>query len=292
MPLRAVRRMYWLPLLLLTLAWSPLPADELTGRDLMEESFRRHDHHPYTYEQQSLILTDKAGRRDVRRLRRFSRAEEDGTVRFLLTFDYPPEVRGVALLATWTGDDAFEHSLYLPAFGARLKTSSEGGRRTPFLGSDFTVQDLLPEPLDQFEYQREADVLIDELPHFVITARPRDTKVQTETGYHLRRLYLRQDSHFVVRIDYFDRLDRPSRRRTAHDLLPVRGEMWRAGMVLMEDLESGHASLLKTARRVFSPDYVPSELFTAEWILAKRHMRDERAAFLDRGTDVNGETAR
>jgi len=37
-------------------------------------------------------------------------------------------------------------------------------------------------------------------------------------------------------------------------------------MILMENMKDQHQSLIKTSRRIFSHDYVPLEIFTAEWL--------------------------
>ena len=37
-------------------------------------------------------------------------------------------------------------------------------------------------------------------------------------------------------------------------------------MILMENKKEQHLSLIKTSRRIFSHDYVPAEIFTAEWL--------------------------
>ena len=92
-------------------------ADKWTGRRIMEEVFKRHELFPYVYEKQTLIMTDSAGNRDVREMRRFSRAERDGTVKYLLVFDNPVEIRGVALLAIRQPSGQGESKIYLPAFG-------------------------------------------------------------------------------------------------------------------------------------------------------------------------------
>jgi hypothetical protein len=37
-------------------------------------------------------------------------------------------------------------------------------------------------------------------------------------------------------------------------------------MILMEDKKLQHQSLIKITKRVFSHDYVPAEVFTAQWL--------------------------
>lgn len=79
------------------LACQQVPADAggpADGLAVMQESQRRHDLYPYVFEEQTMVLVDRHGNRNTRKLRRYSRVEADGTVRLLLAFDYPPEIRG------------------------------------------------------------------------------------------------------------------------------------------------------------------------------------------------------
>jgi hypothetical protein len=92
-------------------------SSEMTGAEIMEEVDKRHQQFPYIYEEQSMILVDRYGEQDTRKARRYSRVEEDGTVRFLLLFDYPQEVKGVALLANREPDGKTNKYIYLPAYG-------------------------------------------------------------------------------------------------------------------------------------------------------------------------------
>ena len=270
-------------LLLLPVFSRSVQADEKwTGRRIMEEGLKRHHLFPYVFEEQTMILMDRAGNRDVRKLRRFSRVEKDGTVKYLLVFDNPAEVRGVALLAIRHRSGREEGGIYLPAFGKELKSSSGNGRGSHFLGTDFAIEDLTPEILSDFRYVRVADKKIDKIAHFVVEAFPRDDKIERSTGYSLRRHFIRQDNFFIVRTDYFDRRGRFFKRQTRHDLKRVDGDMWRANMTLMESHKERHKTLIKINRRVFSHDYVPPEMFTTAWLLENRHIQStERRLFQD-----------
>lgn len=247
-------------------------AGDWSGQRIMDEVVKRHEYYPYTFERQSMILQDKAGNRDVRQLRRYSRLEDDGRLNYLLVFDQPAEVRGVTLLATRYPSGRIDNGIYLPAFGPELKRSAGESRSTPFLGTDFTVQDMTPEITADFNYRREDDLKIEGVQHFVITALPKTPDIEQATGYSLRRLYIRQDIFFVVRTDFFDREGHLFKRSTQHDLKRVDGSMWRANMTLMQDFHEQHMSLLKIDQRIFSKDYVPAEIFTPEHILADRNV--------------------
>jgi hypothetical protein len=264
--------------------------DPWTGGRIMHEVFARHEMSPYVYEEQTMILEDRSGNRDVSKLRRFSRAEKDGTVKVLLVFDSPAEVRGVALLGTGQHSGRGEWRIYLPAFGKELKSLDGRARGTRFLGTDLTVEDLTAEVLSDFRYVRAADQRIDQSAHYVVEAFPQDEEVARTTGYSLRRHFIRQDTFFIVRTDYYDYRKRFFKRQTFHDLKKMDGDMWRANMMSMEDHKEHHKTLIKTDRRVFSRDYVPQEVFTTPWLLENRHIRTSEKSLFRGPSRPLGET--
>ena len=91
------------------------PYAKLDGAQLMETVYKRHQQYPYVFEQQSMIMVDAHGNTNTRKLRRYSRVEEDGLSRFLLLFDSPVDVKGVALLAEREENGTANQSFYLPA---------------------------------------------------------------------------------------------------------------------------------------------------------------------------------
>jgi len=218
-----------------------------------------------------MILMDAAGHRDARKLRRFSRIESDGTLKYLLVFDHPDEVRGVALLAIRHPSGRVDNHIYLPAFGPRLKFGTGDARGTHLLGTDFALEDLTAELMSDFRYQRREDREIEKVDYFVVDAYPKDQEIERASGYGRKRHFVRQDNLFLTRTDYFDNKDNLVKRQTRHDLRPVDGDMWRADMILMEDHREQHKTLIKIDERVFSRDYVPAELFTPERLLAGVH---------------------
>jgi len=229
-----------------------------------------------------MILIDSAENRDVRKARRFSRVEPDATVKYLLIFDHPAEVRGVALLAIRHPSGRIESKIYLPAFGKELKSTSGKSRGNHFLGTDFAIEDLAPEVLSDFRYVRKTDYKIGKILYFVVEAFPKDSEIERATGYGLHRHFIRQDNFYIVRTDYYDPRGRLLKRRTHHDLKMVDGTMWRANMILMENHKEQHKTLIKINQRVFSHDYVPPEMFTSEWLLENRHVQStEKRLFQD-----------
>jgi hypothetical protein len=215
------------------------------GRDLIEESLRRHAPPAHVYEEQALVMTDHQGLISVRTARYYAVRDESGS-RKLRVIDTPAEAKGTAIF------------IVRDAGGA----SRTGAAATATVfGSNFSVADLDGEQIRDFHYEREGDHDIDRVAHHVLRAVPVGEAVVRRMGYHERRIYLRKDNLFVSRIDYRDRDGREARRQTFRDPRPDESGAWRAGMVLMEDLRNGGRSLLKVERRVHSADYVPAAVF-------------------------------
>ncbi|MBF0188597.1 MAG: outer membrane lipoprotein-sorting protein [Magnetococcales bacterium] len=255
----------------------PLPFREESnwnGDQIMDEVMKRHEQYPFVFEEQTMILQDKRGNRDVRSLRRYSRVENNGAVKYLLIFDNPPTVRGTALLAIRHADGIREDSVYLPALTGALMSLKGAEDGSHFLGTDFAVADLAPEAPEMFIYTRTKDRTFAKVAYFVVDAHPvnEDGKRVKKEGY--RRHFIRQDTFFLSRTDFFDRRGRLIKTRTFHDLKRIDGKMWRGNMVLMDNHKSGSETLIKINRRIFSQDYVPPEMFTAEWLTSNKHVGD------------------
>jgi len=245
-----------------------------TGSQIMAEVFQRHKLFPYVYEEQTMVLTDKAGHRDVRKMRRFSRLEKGGTAKILLVFDSPAEVRGTALRIIRHGTGSVENQIYLPALGEELSSGQAKDQGRDFLGTDFALEDLM-ESLNDFRYLRKPDQSIAKTVYFVVDAFPADDKKSGHTGYSMRRFFIRQDIYYIVRTDYYDRGFRFYKQLTSHDLQQVDRHMWRANMLFMENQRQNHTTLIKIDRRVFSRDYVLPKIFTPAWVGENRHINVE-----------------
>ena len=246
------------------------PFDGWSGRTLLDLVYRRHQQYPYVYEEQSMILVDKEGHKNTRRLRRYSRVDGTGTADFLLLFDSPLDVKGVALLAQREKDGRSEHSFYLPALGETFIENTpgpEGKSEDNVLGTDYSIGNLVGDMLDHHQHVRRDDTTINETDYFVVDVYDLDSTAEDKPE---RRHYIRKDNLYISRTDHFDEIGRLQKRQTNHDLTNVHGDMWRANMMMMDNLQPEHRTIIKINRRVFSADYVPDEVFSESWIVANQ----------------------
>jgi len=255
----------------------------MSGRGLMQAVYDRHQQYPYVYEEQSMVLIDRKGNRETRKLRRYSRVEKNLFSRFLLLFDSPEDVKGVAVLAEVSPAGEVKQSVYLPAYGDLMIENGLGAIDTDFLGTDFSVEDLTGENLDEYSFRRQRDAIIEDIPYFVVDVYHLEERNRT---YPLRRHYLLKENLFITRTDHFDDAGRLNKRHTRHDLTHVLGGMWRANMMLMEDHRHNHQTLIKINKRIFSADYVPAEVFTAEWLFQNSRPAEEASETVTPETEL------
>ena len=242
-----------------------LAAGFWSGLQIMQEVHRRQRQFPYVYEEHSIVLVDSTGQRDTRQARLYSRVEDNGELKILYIFESPAEVRGVTLMAVRGADGKTATSIYLPAFGDRFIKSSLTGSNGNFLGTDFTIEDLIAEDLGAYRYVRRDDEKAEGLDYFVIDVYP--SGQGPVSGHPLKRHYVRQDCFVITRTDYFDNQGRLYKQLRKYDLKKLGDEIWGANMILMEDKKLQQQSLIKVDRRVFSKDYVPEEMFSRDWVL-------------------------
>ncbi len=244
--------------------------DEASGLKIMQEVHKRHQQFAFVYEEQSMVMIDRNGDRDTRKLKRYSRVEDDGTVKFLLLFDSPAEIKGVALLASRDESGQTTKYVYLPALGEQLIESISSGLDGNFLGTDFSIENITGEVLDDYIYVRRPDKKINYVEYFVVDV------YRVEEGLAenmlpadkqaLRRHSICKNNFYITKTEYFDKQGKVYKKQTHHDLRVVDGDMWRADMILMENSKEQHQSLIKIDRRIFSQDYVSAEIFTADWL--------------------------
>lgn len=259
--------------LLVGLLWvaGSIGAEELTGRQIADQAAERHEA-PYELEMQQMALIDKKGHQEVREVRRHVRKGEDGQFKYLIVFDSPPGVKGVALL-TWQHDEADDDQwLYLPAQGDQLKRIAKGSKKNYFMGTDFTYEDLVSESRDKFTFTRLADEALDGTACFVVDIAPATPELAKDSGYQKRTVWVRQDTFAIIRTDYFDKQGKLLKRQTADELANVSGLLWRAAISRMENFSNGHATHVRIEKRLLEESAVPEEHFQQRFLQSGQHL--------------------
>ncbi len=257
---------------LLVFVIGPVAAEELTGRQIIDQVAERHQQ-PFEYEEQELVLTDKAGNKETREMRRFARDDGKGNAKYLVVFRAPAGVKGVALLTWQNKGKSDDQWLYLPAMGKKMKRIAKGGRKNYFMGTDYTFEDLISASRDDFDYELQDEQSVDGKPNYVIKVTPKDKKIAKKSGYKHRLMFVQKDIMFITRIDYFNKRGKFIKRQTLSELENVGGEVWRANLASMKNDKEAHTTEIKLIKRSLDEKAVPKKNFKKRFITSGKHMR-------------------
>ena len=164
----------------------------------------------------------------------------DAGDQILLIFDAPADVAGTALL---THDDLEPDQamqwLYLPAY-KRVRRIASANRSGRFMGTEFTYEDLLGDPLEDFSYryQGEADYRGRKV------YRIERTPLGRYSAYGRQDTFVDEDTLQVVQAVLYDRDGHAVKRYEADDWRLYQDRYWRSHKMVMTDLDSGRSTIL------------------------------------------------
>ncbi len=255
--------------MLIGLLSAGLQAEEpaLSARDILQQA-NQAVASPFLYEEQVIVLTDGKQHRNVRQTRLYQRIDQH-LQRFLMVFDSPSEIQGVAIRVLKQAEQV-DTDLYLPALTGRLIPTGEGTSQAGLLGTDLILSDLIAVDFDLYEYELLKDLHLDEQQHYQIKATP-ISRSGNEQPLNTRYYLVRKDIGRVTRTEEHDPQGRVLRRRSEHQFVNYADHLWLPSMILIEDYKKNHQTLIKIKRRVLSADYVPAEVFSNQWLLTDQH---------------------
>lgn len=169
-----------------------------------------------------------------------------------LTFEFPADVRGTALLShpQLKGDD--DQWLYMPSIN-RVKRISSRNKSGAFVGSEFSFEDLSDKSVDDFTYQYlgTSECFLDiansgKVESTMATCDkleriPRDKN----TGYSKQVLTVEPNALRIVAIDYFDVRGQLLKRLESEQFKLFEGKYWRPLKVSMHNVQTQKTTTLE-----------------------------------------------
>lgn len=232
--------------LALVVTGGPASANAESGLDIMQKQ-RTLQRARDEVETLTMTIRNRSGEVKQRRLVSYTLTPAHGLSKTLLRFLAPRDVENTALL-TWEGpagnDDQW---LHLPAT-RKVKRIAASGKKTRFMGTDFSYEDLRPENLALHTYTLVGSETLDGHACFVIEARPASERQAADSGYSRRRLWIRRDIHYTVKQEYYDKRGRLEKVGIARAVARVKGSLWRAREVEMADVQAGTRTVMVVER--------------------------------------------
>ncbi|MFV1987347.1 MAG: outer membrane lipoprotein-sorting protein [Gemmatimonadota bacterium] len=209
------------------------------GREIAVEADRRARGFGDYQAQMDMILIDRRGKETLRELELSVLEVSVDEEKSIVYFQSPRDIRGTGLLTYSYRDRDNEQWLYLPAL-RRTKRISASGRSSPFMGSEFSYEDLVPAHVNQYEYRFVGEEECEESRCFVVERYP----VYDGTGYSRQQMWIDVVEYRVLRIDSWDLRDRPVKTLRLSQYVKYLDRVWQPGEARMVNLLTDGTTVL------------------------------------------------
>lgn len=244
-------------------------ADELTGRQVMEKQRSFQTVETEYGEERMLLLDVKTNTKEKRQVKRYAKKSENGLNRYLVVFLAPADIRGTALLIH-EQENEDDQWMYMPAV-KKMQRIASASKRSYFMGTDFTYEDLEQEKIDQYTYTILRTETIDTPPRqcHVIEAVPLGG-TKKSSGYSRRILWVDQQHFFTLKIEFFDRRNRLIKTQKSFEWENITGTVYRPRKTIMDHHRKHHKTLTLMGKRELTTP-IADQVFTERFILSEKH---------------------
>lgn len=186
-----------------------------------------------------MVLRNKAGKESVRQMRIKSLEVQTDGDKGIVIFDEPKDIRGTALLthSHKTGDD--DQWLYLPAV-KRVKRIASRNKSGPFMGSEFSYEDLSSQELEKYTYNLVREETVNGEPGYVLERFP----VDKNSGYTKQVVYMDQSELRIHKVEYYDRKQSHLKTLEMTDYKVYLDKYWRPHTLNMVNHQTGKSTTL------------------------------------------------
>ncbi|MDX9767145.1 MAG: outer membrane lipoprotein-sorting protein [Ectothiorhodospiraceae bacterium] len=190
-----------------------------------------------------MILRSPQGQESTRGFRLSGIETGNGVQKNLLVFEWPPDIRDVALLTVNQPQVEDQQWLYLPAL-RRVKRISTANRTGSFAGSELSYEDFVTPEVDRFTYRWIGSEACPNLPEILCNVVER-LPVDAYSGYRRQVVWLDEGEYRIHRIDYHDRRDERLKTLQLDGYERHEGRHWRPARMLMSNHQSGRSTELQ-----------------------------------------------
>lgn len=207
------------------------------GLEIMTEAKKRTVGWKNSQANLEMILRNKRGDESQREMRiKALEVENDGD-KSLIIFDTPRDVQNTAFLSFSHPLEPDDQWLYLPAL-KRVKRISSRNKSGPFMGSEFSYEDMSSFEVEKYTYKYLRDETVDGEAFFVVEAYP----VDELSGYTRQVVWIDQDEYRFRKADFYDRKDALLKTLTTEDFEQYLGFLWRPGKQHMTNHQTGKST--------------------------------------------------
>lgn len=174
----------------------------------------------------------------------------DGGDKSLIKFLTPKSIKGTGFLTYSHVFEPDEQWIYLPAL-KRTKRISSQNKSGPFLGSEFSYEDMSVFEVEKFDYKYLKDETIEGIETFVVEQYPKDEY----SGYSKRVTWIDKERYVVLKTEFYDVKNALLKTLTVSDLNLYEGKFWRAGKSVMKNNNNNKSTILLMNKISFNNGY-------------------------------------
>ncbi len=231
---------------LLMLAIAPTSAFTLQGDDAQKglsiavESDKRDQDWHDSQVSMTMILRNKRGDESTRKLRLKSLEVKGDGDKGLTVFDSPKDVKGTGFMNYSHVTKPDEQWLYLPAL-KRVKRISSKNKSGPFMGSEFSFEDLSSFEVEKYQYLYIGDEIVNGVDSYKVQMKP----VYKHSGYSKIFAWMDKGEFRLQKLKYFDRKESLLKTQTLSEYKHYLGQYWRAHHNQMVNHQTHKSTILK-----------------------------------------------
>ena len=194
-----------------------------------------------------MILHNRNGDESSREIRnRLLEVQDDGD-KTLIIFDEPNDIKGTAFLSFTHAAIPDEQWLYLPAL-KRIKRISSNNKSGPFMGSEFSYEDINSQEVNKYTYTYLRDEQVEGRDNFVNENKP----TYEHSGYTRMQVWIDKEYYQPVKIEYYDRKNELLKTLSYKGYKQYAGRYWRPDVMEMVNHQNGKSTRLEWRDYKFS----------------------------------------
>ena len=186
-----------------------------------------------------MTLRNSQGAESTREIRGKALEVEGDGDKSLTIFDTPRDVKGTAFLSFTHTLKADEQWLYLPAL-KRVKRISSSNKSGPFMGSEFSYEDISSQEVGKYKYKFIKDDKFNGRDVFVMERYPQYKK----SGYTKQVAWIDKNMYQPLKIEFYDRKKSLLKTLTQHDYKQYLNKFWRPSRLEMVNHQTGKSTTL------------------------------------------------
>ncbi|NOX75375.1 MAG: outer membrane lipoprotein-sorting protein [Gammaproteobacteria bacterium] len=177
-----------------------------------------------------MVLRNRHGQESTRRIRSKTLEVIGDGDKAISIFDSPRDIKGTAFLSYTHALKPDDQWLYLPAL-KRIKRISSNNKSGPFMGSEFSYEDLSSQEVEKYTYKYLRDETINGRDNFVVERKPQ----YKHSGYTRLISWVDKEMYQPVKIEFYDRKKTLLKTLQINEHKQYEGKYWRPSHMRMDN---------------------------------------------------------